>query len=69
MAAKKKQAHTLSLTTQQVEKLNALADKSATAQLALELYVTGILDANGLEGTWSFGTIEGDPPRIEVVRK
>ena len=65
-AKKKPETRELSLTTQQVEKLNVLAADNAATQLALQLYLSGILDGNGLEGTWSFGVIHAN--RVEVVQ-
>ena len=65
-AKKKPETRELGLTTQQVEKLNALVADSAATQLALQLYLSGILDGHGLEGTWSFGDIHAN--RVEVVK-
>ena len=70
MAAKKQpEIRTLDLQPQQVEKLNALAFNITTGQKALRLYASAVLDANGLDGVWTLGEIQGDPPRMEVVKQ
>ena len=67
MTAKKKiETKDAPLTAQQVEKLNLLSAQLDAARKQLNEYVVGILDANGLEGTWDSLGIEGDPPVLKL---
>ena len=67
MTAKKKAAtKDAPLTAQQVEALNLKSAQLDVAKKNLNEYIVGILDANGLEGTWDTLGIEGDPPVLKL---
>ena len=54
------------LTAQQVDALNLRSAQLDLAKKQLNEYIMGILDANGLEGTWDTLGIEGDPPVLKL---
>ena len=67
MTAKKKiETKDAPLTAQQVDALNQRSAQLDAARKQLNEYVVGILDANGLEGTWDSLGIEGDPPVLKL---
>ncbi len=53
MTAKKDVTKDISLTTQQVDKLNLYAAQLQAAQQRLNEYLTAVTDAEGLEGSWT----------------
>ncbi len=54
MTAKKKiETKDISLTTQQVDKLNLYSAQAQNAQQRLNEYLTAVTDAEGLEGQWT----------------
>ena len=53
MTAKKTVTKEISLTTQQVDKLNLYSAQAGAAQQRLNEYLTAVTDAEGLEGQWT----------------
>ena len=66
MTAKKDVTKDAPLTAQQVDALNLRSAQLDVAKKQLNEYVVGILDANGLKGTWDTLGIEGDPPVLKL---
>jgi len=53
MTAKKTVTKEISLTTQQVDKLNLYSAQLQAAQQRLNEYLTAVIDAEGIEGQWT----------------
>ena len=65
---KKPEIYDAPLTAQQVDALNRKSALVEVATKQVNEYIVGILDANGLEGSWNTLGIAGDPP-VLTLRK